>query len=110
PSEHQSSVVPRRSPGGALDDLHLHVPEEHGLLGASFRIFSVVRPKTVYPVAPDDPSMPFSPQKHVAELIEAITTWGSHWNDDPAPFIWHATAAEIIETVQRGRVALNRQT
>ena len=47
---------------------------------------------------------------NVPELIEAITTWGSHWNDDPQPFIWHATAAEIIEKVQRGRTALNRQT
>jgi len=46
---------------------------------------------------------------NVPELIEAITTWGDHWNDDPSPFIWHATAAEIIEKVQRGRTTLNRQ-
>src|SRR5450631_1361422 len=46
---------------------------------------------------------------NVPELIEAITTWGSHWNDDPKPFIWHATAADIIEKVQRGRTALNHQ-
>jgi hypothetical protein len=24
----------------------------------------------------------------VPEPIEAITTWGSDWNDDPEPFIW----------------------
>jgi len=46
---------------------------------------------------------------NVPELIEAITTWGSHWNDDPKPFIWHTSADEIIEKVQRGRAALNRQ-
>ena len=46
---------------------------------------------------------------NVPELIEAITTWGSHWNDDPKPFIWHTPADEIIEKVQRGRAALNRQ-
>jgi len=28
----------------------------------------------------------------VAELTEAITTWAAHWNDDPKPFIWKATA------------------
>jgi hypothetical protein len=27
-------------------------------------------------------------------------------NDDPKPFVWTATADEIIEKVQRGRVAL----
>jgi hypothetical protein len=48
--------------------------------------------------------------REVPELIEAITTWGSAWNDDPSPFIWQATADEIIEKVQRGRAALNRQT
>ena len=47
---------------------------------------------------------------NVPELVEAIMTWGSHWNDDPEPFIWHASADEIIEKVQRGRTALNRQT
>jgi transposase len=46
---------------------------------------------------------------NVPELIEAITTWGSHWNDDPKPFIWHTSADEIVEKVQRGRAALNRQ-
>jgi transposase len=46
---------------------------------------------------------------NVPELIEAITAWGTHWNDDPKPFIWHTSAEEIIEKVQRGRAALNRQ-
>ena len=47
---------------------------------------------------------------NVPELVEAITTWGDHWNDDPSPFIWHAPAEEIIEKVRRGRAALNHQT
>jgi hypothetical protein len=42
----------------------------------------------------------------VAALIEAIETWGEHWNDDPKPFIWHKTAAEILAKVRRGRTAL----
>jgi len=45
----------------------------------------------------------------VPQLQDAITTWSGHWNDDPKPFIWHATAADIIEKVQRGRAALTRQ-
>ena len=47
---------------------------------------------------------------NVPELIEAITTWGDHWNDDPSPLIWHASAEEIIKKIRRGRTALNRQT
>ena len=45
----------------------------------------------------------------VAELEDAIQLWTSHWNQDPTPFIWKATAADIIEKVQRGRATLNRQ-
>ena len=45
----------------------------------------------------------------VTELEEAIGLWATHWNDDPKPFIWKITAAEIIEKVQRGRAALARQ-
>ena len=44
----------------------------------------------------------------VAELTEAITTWAEHWNTDPKPFIWKATAEDIITKVRRGRETLNR--
>ena len=44
----------------------------------------------------------------VAELTEAITIWAAHWNDDPRPFIWKSTAAEIIVKMQRGRDALHQ--
>jgi len=47
---------------------------------------------------------------NVPELVEAITTSGDHWNDDPSPFTWHVSAEEIIEKVRRGRAALNHQT
>ena len=57
-----------------------------------------------------DKRLPRGVFTNVPELVEAITTWGSHWNEDPSPFIWHASADEIIEKVQRGRAALNRQT
>ncbi|HCA87733.1 MAG TPA: IS630 family transposase [Streptomyces sp.] len=42
----------------------------------------------------------------VNELIEAINEFIEIHNNDPKPFIWTATADEIIEKVQRGRVAL----
>jgi transposase len=40
---------------------------------------------------------------NVADLITAITTWAEHWNTDPTPFIWKATAEDIITKVRRGR-------
>jgi hypothetical protein len=45
---------------------------------------------------------------NVPQFEAAITTWSDHWNN-PKPFNWHATAAAIIEKVQRGRALLNRQ-
>ena len=44
----------------------------------------------------------------VADLSAAITTWAEHWNTDPKPFIWKATAEDIITKVQRGRDTLAR--
>jgi len=46
----------------------------------------------------------------VADLIDAIELWASHWNDDPKPFVWHTTAKNIIVKVRRGRAALTHQT
>jgi transposase len=45
---------------------------------------------------------------NVAELTEAITTWAAHWNTDPKPFIWKATAEDIVAKVQRGRATLHQ--
>ena len=44
----------------------------------------------------------------VADLAEAITTWAEHWNTDPRPFVWKATAEDIIAKVARGRAALHQ--
>ena len=44
----------------------------------------------------------------VADLSAAITTWAEHWNIDPKPFIWKATAEDIIAKVQRGRDTLHQ--
>ncbi len=44
----------------------------------------------------------------VADLTTAITTWAAHWNQDPKPFIWKATAEDIITKVQRGRATLHQ--
>jgi transposase len=45
----------------------------------------------------------------VPNLIDAITTWTDNWNLDPQPFVWHATATEIITKVRRGRATLDHQ-
>jgi len=44
----------------------------------------------------------------VSDLSEAITTWAEHWNTDPKPFIWKATAEDIIAKVRRGRATLHQ--
>ncbi len=44
----------------------------------------------------------------VPDLIDAIEIWTGHWNEDPKPFVWHKTAEEIIEKVQRGRATLHQ--
>jgi transposase len=44
----------------------------------------------------------------VADLTAAITTWAEHWNTNPKPFIWKATAEDIITKVRRGRQTLNQ--
>jgi len=44
----------------------------------------------------------------VADLSDAITTWAGHWNVDPRPFVWKATAEDIITKVQRGRETLRQ--
>nr|WP_238391780.1 MULTISPECIES: transposase [unclassified Mycolicibacterium] len=43
----------------------------------------------------------------VADLTDAITTWAEHLEHHPKPFIWKATAEDIIAKVRRGRATLN---
>src|SRR6476659_5093123 len=43
----------------------------------------------------------------IADLTQAITTWAEHWNADPRPFVWKATAEQIITKVARGRTTLH---
>ena len=43
----------------------------------------------------------------VADLTDAITTWAEHWNTNPTPFIWKATAEDITTKVRRGRATRN---
>ena len=42
----------------------------------------------------------------VPDLIAAIEAYLQATNDEPKPFVWTATADEILEKVRRGRVAL----
>jgi hypothetical protein len=44
----------------------------------------------------------------ITELTQEITTWANHWNDHPKPFIWNATADDIITKVQRGHTTLHQ--
>ncbi|HJQ48674.1 MAG TPA: hypothetical protein VJ870_20465 [Amycolatopsis sp.] len=44
----------------------------------------------------------------VEDLKQAITVWAQHWNTDPKPFVWKATAQNIIAKVQRGRTTLHQ--
>jgi transposase len=44
----------------------------------------------------------------VPDLTEAITAWAEHWNENPKPFIWKATAEDIITKVKRGRATLHQ--
>ena len=44
----------------------------------------------------------------VDNLTQAITIWAEHWNSDPKPFIWKATAEDIIKKVSRGRETLRQ--
>jgi transposase len=46
----------------------------------------------------------------VPDLIAAIDAYLKANNDTPAPFVWTATADQILEKVRRGRVALNAIT
>ena len=47
-------------------------------------------------------------RQHPPNSTEAITTWATHWNLDPKPFIWKATADDIIAKVRRGRATLHQ--
>ncbi len=42
----------------------------------------------------------------VPDLIAAIEAYLQANNDEPKPFVWTATADEILQKVRRGRVAL----
>jgi hypothetical protein len=44
----------------------------------------------------------------VNELVTAIEDYLKANNDDPKPFIWTATAEQILAKVARGRVTLQK--
>jgi transposase len=48
--------------------------------------------------------------RSVPELITAIEAYLAAHNNDPKPFVWTASADEILEKVRRGRVTLGRIT
>jgi transposase len=48
--------------------------------------------------------------RSVPELIAAIEAYLAAHNKDPKPFVWTASADEILDKVRRGRVVLDRIT
>jgi len=46
--------------------------------------------------------------KSTGELIEAIREYIQIHNNNPKPFIWTATAKDILEKVKQGRQKLNK--
>lgn len=46
--------------------------------------------------------------KSVDDLVETIDGYISRHNENPKPFIWTATAKDILEKVKRGRQTLNK--
>ena len=46
--------------------------------------------------------------RSVEELTKAIEDYIEHHNEKPKPFIWTATATDILEKVKRGRMKLNK--
>jgi hypothetical protein len=45
---------------------------------------------------------------NVDDLIGAITEYINAHNDDPKPFIWTASAKDILAKVKRARAAANK--
>jgi transposase len=45
----------------------------------------------------------------VPDLTKSIHQYLDHHNVDPKPFVWTATASDILEKVKRGRAKLNKQ-
>jgi hypothetical protein len=45
--------------------------------------------------------------RSVNDLIAAITDYVAHHNKDPKPFIWKASASDILEKVKRARTKLD---
>jgi transposase len=37
--------------------------------------------------------------RSVKELVAAIRTWITNWNDNPQPFVWHKTADDILDSL-----------
>ncbi len=44
----------------------------------------------------------------VGHLVDAITQYIENHNTNPKPFVWTASAQDILEKVKRGRATLNK--
>ena len=40
-----------------------------------------------------------SAHRSVRDLVNAIRTWITNWNENPTPYVWHKTADEILNTL-----------
>lgn len=50
-----------------------------------------------------------STHRSVKELAADIRAWVEHWNENPAPFVWHRSAQEILERLAGYCAAINRR-
>ena len=48
--------------------------------------------------------------RSVKELAADIEAWVANWNENPAPFVWHKTAEQILERIAGYCAAVNEAT
>ena len=51
-----------------------------------------------------------SAHRNVKELAADINAWAANWNQNPTPFVWHKTAAQILQRLAGYCAAINGDT
>ena len=103
-----------------LDNLSAHkTPEIREMVGAQGPppLASALHPDLEFLAQPDrtlvqgtDRQTPAPRRVHLRRRPHRRRSpiWAEHWNTDPKPFIWKATAEDIIDKVSRGRETLHQ--
>jgi transposase len=91
-STHKSETVQRWLQPKARRRFHLHfTPTSSSWLNQVERWFGLITDRMIRR----------GTFHSVQELERAIYQWLAHWNGDPKPFIWKATADVILDKVRR---------